>query len=152
MLSNLIKITFLSSLPITELRGAIPIAISYYGLPVLPSYLFSVIGNLVPAVFLLLYLKLFSDFLRRWHPLDLFFCWLFKRTRKYEQRYEKYGAFFLFIFVAIPLPGTGVWAGSVAAFLFGIRFWYAFPMMVGGVLVAGLIVTLANLGVIHLVT
>lgn len=149
MISNLIKVGFLSTLPITELRGAIPVALSYYQLPVIPSYVVSVIGNLVPAILLLIYLKPFSDFLRRWHLLDLFFTWIFNRTGKYEHQYEKYGAFFLFIFVAIPLPGTGVWTGSVASFLFGIRFWYAFPMMVGGVLVAGLIVTLANLGVIH---
>ncbi len=150
MINNLIKIAFLSTLPVTELRGAIPIAISYYHLPVLPSYLFAVLGNLIPAIFLLIYLKPFSEFLRRWHVFDLFFSWLFQRTRKHEKRYEKYGALFLLFFVAIPFPGTGVWTGSVAAFLFGIRFWYAFPMMVGGVIIAGLIVTWANLGIINL--
>jgi uncharacterized membrane protein len=150
LINNLIKIAFLSTLPVTELRGAIPIAISYYHLPVLPSYLFAVLGNLIPAIFLLIYLKPFSEFLRRWHVFDLFFSWLFQRTRKHEKRYEKYGALFLLFFVAIPFPGTGVWTGSVAAFLFGIRFWYAFPMMVGGVIIAGLIVTWANLGIINL--
>jgi uncharacterized membrane protein len=54
-------------------------------------------------------------------------------------------------FVAIPLPITGVWTGCVAAFLFGIRFWYAFPMMVGGVIIAGIIVTGTNLGIINLI-
>ncbi len=133
-----------------ELRGAIPIAISYYHLPVLPSYVFAVLGNLVPAIFLLLYLKPFSDFLRRCYIFDLFFCWLFQRTRKHEKKYEKYGAFFLLFFVAIPLPVTGVWTASVAAFLFGIRFWYAFPMIFIGVIIAGLIVTCTNLGIISL--
>lgn len=151
MIINLIKVFLLSTLPVLELRGAIPIAISYYKLPVIPSYLFSVIGNLVPAVFLLLYLKPFSDFLRKWHFFDIFFSWLFKRTRRHEKKYEKYGALFLLFFVAIPLPITGVWTGSVAAFLFGIRFWYAFPMMVGGVIIAGIIVTGTNLGIINLI-
>ncbi|HKK83770.1 MAG TPA: small multi-drug export protein [Atribacterota bacterium] len=148
---NLIKVFLLSTLPVLELRGAIPIAISYYKLPVIPSYLFSVIGNLVPAVFLLLYLKPFSDFLRKWHFFDIFFSWLFKRTRRHEKKYEKYGALFLLFFVAVPLPITGVWTGSVAAFLFGIRFWYAFPMMAGGVMIAGIIVTGTNLGIINLI-
>ena len=148
---SLIKVFLLSTLPVLELRGAIPIAISYYKLPVIPSYLFSVIGNLVPAVFLLLYLKPFSDFLRKWHFFDIFFSWLFKRTRRHEKKYEKYGALFLLFFVAVPLPITGVWTGSVAAFLFGIRFWYAFPMMAGGVMIAGIIVTGTNLGIINLI-
>lgn len=151
-MNNLIKVAFLSTLPVTELRGAIPIAISYYHLPAMPSYIFAVFGNLIPAIFLLLYLKPLSDFLRRWQIFELFFCWLFQRTRKHEKRYEKYGALFLLFFVAIPLPGTGVWTGSVAAFLFGIRFWYAFPVMAGGVIIAGLIVTWTNLGIIHLFT
>ncbi len=151
MIINLIKVFLLSTLPVLELRGAIPIAISYYKLPVIPSYLFSVMGNLVPAVFLLLYLKPFSDFLRKWYFFDIFFSWLFKRTRRHEKKYEKYGALFLLFFVAVPLPITGVWTGSVAAFLFGIRFWYAFPMMAGGVLIAGMIVTATNLGIINLI-
>ena len=143
-------ISFLSMLPVTELRGSIPIAISYYHLPVLPTYLVAVVSNIIPAILLLNFLKPFSEYLRRWHIFDIFFCWLFKRTRKYEKRYEKYGALFLLFFVAIPFPGTGVWTGSIAAFLFGIRFWYALPMMAGGVVVAGIIVTLTNLGVINL--
>ncbi|MGE4413061.1 MAG: COG2426 family protein [Candidatus Caldatribacteriota bacterium] len=150
MINNLIKVAILSTLPITELRGAIPVGINLYHLPVLPTYLFSVLGNIIPAFFLLIYLKPFSDFLRRWSIFDLFFSWLFQRTRRYESRYEKYGALFLFLFVSIPLPGSGVWTASVVAFIFGIRFWYAFPMMIAGVAVAGLIVTGANLGIINL--
>ena len=150
MINNLIKVAILSTLPITELRGAIPVGINLYHLPVLPTYLFSVLGNIIPAFFLLIYLKPLSDFLRRWSIFDLFFSWLFQRTRRYERRYEKYGALFLFLFVSIPLPGSGVWTASVVAFIFGIRFWYAFPMMIAGVAVAGLIVTGANLGIINL--
>ncbi len=151
MVIDLLKVFLLSTLPVLELRGAIPIAVNYYHLPIIHSYIFSVLGNLVPVVFLLLYLKPFSDFLRRWHVFDLFFTWLFRRTRRHEEKYEKYGALFLLFFVAIPLPITGAWTGSVAAFLFGIRFCYSFPMIAGGVIVAGLIVTLANLGIINII-
>lgn len=152
MLYNLIKVFFLSTLPVTELRGAIPVGLNIYNLPVLPTYIFAVLGNIIPALFLLMYLKSFSEFLRKWPIFDIFFSWLFRRTGKYEKKYEKYGALFLFFFVAIPFPGTGVWTGSVAAFLFGIRFCYAFPMMVGGVVIAGIVITLANMGLINLFT
>jgi len=146
---NGLRIAFLSALPISELRGAIPLALAVYKMPVFPAYIFAVLGNIVPVIFLLLYLKPFIDFVSRWFLLKMFFNWLFKRTRLNNQKkYEKYGALFLLFFVAIPLPITGAWTGSVAAFIFGIRFWYAFPTIAGGVMIAGIIVTLASLGVI----
>lgn len=148
MIINILKIAFISALPITELRGAIPIALTIYKMPVFPAYFFAVLGNIVPVIFLLLYLKPFSDFLCRWHFLNIFFKWLFKRTHQYEEKFEKYGALFLLVFVAVPLPGTGAWTGSIAAFVFGIRFWYAFPAIVGGIIIAGIIVTLTSLGII----
>ena len=151
MINDGLRIALLSTLPITELRGAIPLALTIYKMSVFPTYIFAVLGNIVPAIFLLLYLKLFSDFLCRWCLFSMFFEWLFKRTRRHEEKYEKYGALFLLFFVAIPLPGTGAWTGSVAAFVFGIRFWYAFPTIVGGVMIAGIIVTLTSLGIINFI-
>lgn len=151
MIINILKIAFISALPITELRGAIPVALIIYKMPVFPAYFFAVLGNIMPVIFLLLYLKPFSDFLCRWHFLNIFFKWLFKRTHQYEEKFEKYGALFLLVFVAVPLPGTGAWTGSIAAFVFGIRFWYAFPAIVGGVIIAGIIVTLTSLGIISFI-
>ena len=151
MIINILKIAFISALPITELRGAIPVALTIYKMPVFPAYFFAVLGNIVPVIFLLLYLKPFSNFLCRWHFLNIFFKWLFKRTYQYEEKIEKYGALFLLVFVAVPLPGTGAWTGSIAAFVFGIRFWYAFPAIVGGIIIAGIIVTLTSLGIISFI-
>jgi len=151
LINDGLRIALLSTLPITELRGAIPLALTIYKMPVFPTYIFAVLGNIVPAIFLLFYLKPFSNFLCRWCLFNMFFKWLFKRTRRHEEKYEKYGALFLLFFVAIPLPGTGAWTGSVAAFVFGIRFWYAFPTIVGGVMIAGIIVTLTSLGIINFI-
>jgi uncharacterized membrane protein len=151
LIINILKIAFISALPITELRGAIPIALIIYKMPIFPAYFFAVLGNIMPVIFLLLYLKPFSDFLCRWHFLNIFFKWLFKRTQQYEEKFEKYGALFLLVFVAVPLPGTGAWTGSIAAFVFGIRFWYAFPAIVGGIIIAGIIVTLTSLGIISFI-
>jgi uncharacterized membrane protein len=145
-----LRIAFIAALPISELRGAIPIALTIYKMSVFPAYIFAVLGNIVPAIFLLLFLKPFSEYLRQWHYFDIFFEWLFKRTRRNTvEKFEKYGAIFLLFFVAIPLPVTGAWTGSAAAFIFGIRFWYAFPTIAGGVMIAGIIVTLASLGIIN---
>jgi len=152
LISDGLRIALISMLPIAELRGAIPIALTIYKMPVFWAYIFAVLGNIVPAIFLLLFLKPFSEYLRQWYCFDIFFEWLFKRTRRNTEKiFEKYGALFLLFFVAIPLPITGAWTGSAAAFVFGIRFWYAFPAILGGVLIAGIIVTLTSLGLINFI-
>ena len=143
----------IAMLPIAELRGAIPIALGVYDLSVPTSYFLSVVGNLIPVVFVLLWLEPVSVFLRKKSKaFEKFFNWLFERTRKkFTKKYEKWGYFALILFVAIPLPVTGAWTGSIAAFLFGIPFKKAFPLIIVGVLIAGIVVTLASLGVLSFI-
>ncbi len=137
--------------PISELRGAIPWALTSGGLSWERAYLFSCLGNFFPVVPLLLFLDPVSDWLmKRSLVFQRFFQWLFARTRKRSRVVERYEALGLVIFVAIPLPITGAWTGTVAAFLFGVRFWYALPAIVGGILLAGGVVTLTSLGVINI--
>ena len=122
-----------AALPISEVRGAIPLAIGVYGFPPLQAYLLSVLGNLLPIIPLLLFLGPVSDFLRRFSVGDRFFSWLFARTRsKYIKDHENFGLTALAIFVAIPLPMTGAWTGCVIAFLLGFRFWPAFAAIAAG--------------------
>jgi len=136
------------ALPISELRGAIPLAL-YYGMSLSKAFWLSVLGNLIfvaPALFLL---EPVSNKLRRFKLWSRFFDWLFERTRKKADTIQKYEALGLAIFVAIPLPMTGAWSGVVAASLFKIRFRYAFIAIVAGVIGAGLIVSfLCALGLI----
>jgi uncharacterized membrane protein len=99
---------------------------------------------------LLLLLAPISRFLSQFKPFDKFFDWWFKHTLKRSKLVEKYEAFGLLLFVMIPLPVTGAWTGSVAAFLLGIRFKYAFPAIVVGVMMAGIIVTLVCFGVVRI--
>ena len=143
--------TFLiSMIPIAELRGAIPVALTVYKLPIITTFIIAFCGNLLPVVFLLWFLEPFSKFLMKHSRLfNKFFNWLFTRTRKkLFGRSEKYGKFIaLMSFVAIPLPWTGAWTGSVAAFIFGIPFKRAFPAIALGVFIAGMIVTLATVGI-----
>lgn len=137
-----LAVMVISALPISELRGAIPIAIGVYGMDPFEAYSLSVLGNLIPVVPLLLFLEPVSEYLRRYRIFDIFFTWLFSRTRRnHSENFEKYGLFALTLFVAVPLPVTGAWTGCAAAFVFGIRFRHSFPAIVAGVMIAGIIVT-----------
>lgn len=142
--------TLIAMLPISELRGAIPWALASGELSWKQAYFFAVVGNFIPVIPLLLFLESFSNRLRRYKILDRFFNWLFTRTRRRGKLVEKYEALGLTLFVSIPLPITGAWTGTVAAFVFGIRFRYALPAIVAGIFLAGVIVTLTSLGVISL--
>ena len=137
--------------PVVELRGAIPLAIGFYGLPVWSAYFFAVMGNLVPSLSIPL-IGFLSDWLsHRFSFFDRFFTWLFARTRsQHAKKFERYKDFALILFVAIPLPFTGVWTASLAAFVFGIPFRRAFPLITIGVIIAGIIVTLLTLGVLQI--
>lgn len=138
-----------SALPIAELRGGIPVATSM-GMDWRSAYLVCAAGNFVPVIPIVLLFDPVFRFLRRWRLFDRFFTWLFARTRKRSAVVEKYEALGLIIFVAIPLPVTGAWTGALAAYLFGVRPRYAIPAIALGILLAGIIVTLATQGVLHL--
>lgn len=149
---ELIQTIMLAMVPIAELRVAIPIAIVKFGINPTTAYLASVFGNLVPVIFILYLLEAVSNFLiKRFVFWKKFFDWLFSRTRnKLEKNYQIYGCVALAIFVAIPLPATGAWTGSAAAYLFGIPKWKAFVFISLGVATAGVIVTLASLGILSI--
>ena len=140
-----LKVFLLAAAPVSELRGAIPLGI-VKGMPALKTYLLAVAGNLVPVIPLLLFLEPVSKRLQKFKLMSRFFEWLYGRTRKRAEIVQKYEALGLALFVAIPLPITGAWTGCVAASLFRIRFRYAFPAIICGVLLAGVVVTLLSLG------
>lgn len=129
----------IAMLPISELRGAIPVALAM-GLSPLESYVLSVLGNLLPIIPVLFLLEPVSNRLRHFKLCKAFFDWLFERTKSKADLIQKYEALGLMLFVAVPLPMTGAWTGCIAASLFKIRFRYAFVAISLGVLEAGLIV------------
>jgi len=141
--------TFLiAMIPIGELRASIPIALGVYHLPLLKAFFLSFLGNLVPAFFFLWFLNPLTNFLDdHFYVLNRFFAWLFERTRKkHSQSFETWGSLALVVFVAIPLPMTGVWSGTIAAFVFGVPYKKAVLMISLGALIAGIIVSLVSLG------
>lgn len=148
-----LKTFIIAMSPIVELRGSIPIALEVYNLPVWSSYFWSVLGNVTPVVFILILLKSVSEYLSgHSHYFNNFFTWLFQRTRNHHWRkFERWGKWALFILVAVPLPFTGIWTGSIAAFVFGIPIKKALPIIFAGSITAGLLVLLLTLGIINIV-
>jgi|Deesub1362B_J571_1020462.scaffolds.fasta_scaffold00980_6 uncharacterized membrane protein len=144
----------IAMIPILELRGAIPWALASPpiggGLSWQSAYVSAVIGNFIPVIPILLFLEPVSNGLRKYRLFDRFFEWLFRRTRKKGRLIEKFELLGLMLFVGIPLPVTGAWTGAVAAFIFGVRFMPAVMAIFAGICLAGIIVTLASLGVISL--
>ncbi len=138
----------ISMLPIFELRGGIPYAITVGGMSWQSAYVIAVIGNFVPVIPILFVIGPVSEWLRRFSAFDRFFTWLFARTRHKGKLIERFEILGLILFVAIPLPVTGAWTGALAAFLFGVRKKVAFPAIFAGILIAGVIVTLATTGLI----
>jgi len=138
---------FISMSPISELRGAIPIAISLYHFSWLKAFIISFLGNIIIIIPIIWFLERFSEFLMvKSKIFHKFFTWLFNRTRKkINTHYEKYRNLALLIFVAIPLPMTGAWTGSVAAYLLGVSKKESFIYISLGVLVAAIIVTTLTL-------
>lgn len=141
-----LAVLIISAIPISELRGSIPVAMGIYGMGPVEAYFLSVLGNLLPVIPLLLFLEPVSVYLRRYRIFDVFFTWLFSRTRQnHSESFEKYGLLALTIFVAIPLPATGAWSGCAAAFVFGIKFRHSLPAIAAGVMIAGILVTAATM-------
>jgi uncharacterized membrane protein len=130
-----------SALPLSELRGGIPIGLAF-GFTWQKALLFSLAGNLLPILPVLLLLEPVSEKLRRFRLWRRFFDWLFAKTKQKAELIQKYEAIGLALFVAVPLPMTGAWSGAIAASLFKIKLRYAFWAIALGVLGAGIIVTI----------
>lgn len=137
----------LATLPVIELRGAIPVGYWMRLHPVRLTVL-SVLGNMVPVSFIILYLKKLATFLSQRNTsatrlIDL----LFERARRKAAPVEEFQWLGLMLFVAVPFPGTGAWTGAIIASVLGMPFWSGFSANFVGVILAGLLVNLLmNLG------
>ncbi len=134
-------VLIIAALPVVELRGSLPVAMDIFRMPWYQSLALSLIGNLLPVPFLLLFYDSLARLVSRINKGKMFMEWLYNRTRRRTVIIEKYGHVGLIIFVAIPLPGTGAWTASIAAHLLGMKFRHAFFDIALGVIVAGVIVT-----------
>ena len=142
-----ILMTFLISMvPVIELRGALPIA-EGAGLDFFIALPVAVMGNLLPIPFIIIFIKRIFAFIRKRMPkLNKLVDKLEHKAESKRATVEKYTFWGLFLFVAIPLPGTGAWTGALIAAMMDMPLKKAFPSIVLGVLGAALIVTLVTQG------
>ncbi len=140
-----IYVFLISMVPVIELRGAIPVGAAM-GLSPVPNFFMSVVGNLLPVPFILFFVKPVLLFMKRFRIFRPFVEWLEKKAMKHGDKMKNGAMIGLFLFVTVPLPGTGAWTGSLIASLFDIKKRYSFPAIIGGVIVAGIIMTLVSYG------
>lgn len=140
----------ISMVPVVELRGAVPIGVAM-GLPLLPTYIIAVLGNMLPVPVILLFAKAVLLWCTRWPGvLGRFFSKIYEKgVHAGEKLQAKAGRgiyWALYLFVAIPLPGTGAWTGCLAATLLDLKFWPSVFAVLCGVMTAGVIMGAASAG------
>ncbi len=142
---NWVEVLLVSTMPFSELRGGIPLGI-YLGLPPIEAFLLAVIGNLLPIPFLLLFLERVEKIALSRKKLARLYVKAVERVEKRKDVIERYGYLGLLMFVAIPLPMTGAWSGTLLAFLLRLNKAKSFIFIAMGVLLAGILVLSASLG------
>ena len=142
-------VLFCSMLPIIELRGAIPLGAAF-GLPWWQNYLIAVVGNMLPVPIILLFVKAVLNWMTKCRVklFNKIANKMFEKAEKNREKIEKYAFWGLTLFVAIPLPATGAWTGTLVAAIFDMKFWKSLLAALLGVMIAGVIMTLVSYGVV----
>ena len=137
---------FVSMVPIIELRGAIPIATGM-GLSPWIAIPVAIVGNILPVPFIILFIKRIFAWMRNLSPkLNVIVDKLEAKAEKNKGKVLKYAFWGLFLFVAVPLPGTGAWTGALVAAMLDMPLKKAFPSVALGVLGAGIIISFVSYG------
>ncbi|MBE5983179.1 COG2426 family protein [Lacrimispora sp. AGF001] len=151
MLQKYITVFFISMVPLIELRGAIPYS-AVMGLPLVQSYIIAIIGNMLPVPIIYLFARKVLEWGVDKPVIGGFFTWCLEKGKRGGEKLQAKAGRGLFIalliFVGIPLPGTGAWTGTLAASLLDIDFKSSILAVMGGVLLAGIIMGLASAGVL----
>ncbi len=152
MLKEILITFFTAMVPVVELRGAIPLGVSL-GLSHLGAMVISVVGNLIPVPFIILFIREIFSWIRKHIPkLNNLITKIEDRAHVKSEKVLRLSAMGLLIFVAIPLPGTGAWTGALIAALLNMRLKSAMPAISLGVLVAGVLVTGITFGFVEIFT
>ena len=151
MLQRYIMVFFISMVPLIALRGAIPYS-QVMGLPLLESYIIAIIGNMLPVPIIYLFARKVLEWGADKPVIGGFFTWCLEKGKHGGEKLQAKAGKGLFValllFVGIPLPGTGAWTGTLAASLLDIDFKSSILAVMGGVLLAGVIMGLASVGVL----
>ncbi|MTK09101.1 MAG: small multi-drug export protein [Hungatella sp.] len=151
MLQKYITVFFISMVPLIELRGAIPYS-AVMGLPLVQSYIVAILGNMLPVPIIYLFARKVLEWGVDKPVIGGFFTWCLEKGKRGGEKLQAKAGRGLFIalliFVGIPLPGTGAWTGTLAASLLDIDFKSSILAVMGGVIMAGIIMGLASAGVL----
>lgn len=142
-----IIVFLISMIPILELRGSI-LAAGFMDVSFLQTYIVAVLGNLLPIPFILLFITKILECMKTTKLFGKAAIRLEEKALSKRAQIDKYGAFGLFLFVAIPLPGTGAWTGSLIAALLHMKPLKSFLCIAMGVMAAGLVMSLLSFGII----
>ena len=141
-------VLLISMVPLIEIRGAVPYAV-LWGLPIVPSCIVAVIGNMIPVPFIFLFARRVLEWGKDKKVIGRFFTWCLEKGekggRKLEEKAGRGLYWALFLFVGIPLPGTGAWTGMLAASILNMDFKKSTVAVLGGVLLAGAIMLAGSL-------
>lgn len=139
----------ISLLPLLELRGGL-IAASLLKIPPVRAYIISMIGNIIPVPFILLFISLIIEWMEKCKikAFNKFAKWLRKKVDKHRGQIDKYGYLGLILFVGIPLPGTGAWTGCLIASLLKMNRKKAFLCTMAGIVMASIIMMIISYGII----
>ena len=154
MFKKYLIVFLISMVPLIELRGAIPYATAYE-LPLIPSYIVSIIGNMLPVPFIYWFARKVLEWGCDKKIIGKFFTFCLKKGEKGGKKLEEKAGKGLFValmlFVGIPLPGTGAWTGTLAASLLDMDFKSSVIAVMLGVVIAGIIMLLLSLGIFNLI-
>ncbi len=146
-LGKIVTTFFISMVPVIELRGAIPAGVAT-GLDIWLSAAISVLGNMIPVPFIIIFIRKVFELLRsKSEKLDSLVCYFEEKADKHKATVDKYKFWGLMILVAIPLPGTGAWTGALVAAMMEMRLKDAIPSIFLGVVIAAIIVAIVTGGV-----
>jgi len=148
-LAQEVIVLILAAIPVFEVRASVPLGIAVYKLAPLTVIFLSVIGSILPVLPLLWFLNSATERLRKFARFDKFFEWLFTRTRARSKLIADFELIGLTLFIAIPFPGTGVWTGTIAAYLLGLPLIPTFLCAIIGTTIASGIMAAASLGIIN---
>ena len=149
MFTKYLIVFLISMVPLIELRGAVPYAI-YLGLPIIPSYIIAIIGNMLPVPIIFFFARKVLEWGKDKKYIGRFFTFCLEKGEKGGNKLKekaKNGLYVaLFLFVGIPLPGTGAWTGTLAASILDMDFKKSVLAVISGVVLAGIIMGLLSLG------
>lgn len=150
MFKKYLIVFLVSMVPLIELRGAIPYAVGF-SLPVIPSYIVAVLGNMVPVPFIFFFARKVLEWGKDKKLIGGFCSWCINKGVNGSKKLSKKGDAGLYLalllFVGIPLPGTGAWTGTLAASFLNMDFKKSVLAVIGGVVLAGVIMLALSLGV-----